>query len=229
MHHTGVSEGRDLFCHRRGGDGRAHCNNAREGCTIRGPGLVMRPRQIRHDASASRCVAVVLGRAVLLSPRSFERWASRRETGLPGDDPQHQPKTRRRDVNKAKRVDREGPIQQAIVDWLVCVLPSETLVFSIPNENKGGARMGARLNRLGRYPGAADLCVVQGGRAHFIEVKHEGNRQTDEQKAFAAHAHQAGAVYGVARSVDDARALLYEWGVLTRETGRAIQHRGSVS
>ena len=56
----------------------------RERRTIRGPGLVMRPRQIRHHASASRCVAVVLGRAALLSPRSFERWASPARDGPAG-------------------------------------------------------------------------------------------------------------------------------------------------
>ena len=43
------------------------------------------------------------------------------------------------------------------------------IYFSLPNEGKRSPRTGRELKRMGLRPGAADLCVVIGGRAHSLE------------------------------------------------------------
>ena len=58
-------------------------------------------------------------------------------------------------------------------------------------------------------PGVSDLLGwTEGGRFVAIEVKASRGRVTDEQKAFIDLVRRSGGVAGVARSIDDARAIL---------------------
>ena len=58
-------------------------------------------------------------------------------------------------------------------------------------------------------PGVSDLLGwTEGGRFVAIEVKASRGRVTDEQKAFIDLVRRSGGVAGVARSVEEARAIL---------------------
>ena len=58
-------------------------------------------------------------------------------------------------------------------------------------------------------PGVSDLIGwTEGGRFAAIEVKGPRGRVTDEQGAFIELVRRSGGLAGVARSVDDARAIL---------------------
>ncbi len=58
-------------------------------------------------------------------------------------------------------------------------------------------------------PGVSDIIGwTEGGRFVAIEVKAPRGRLTDEQKAFIDLVRRSGGVAGVARSVEEARAIL---------------------
>jgi hypothetical protein len=106
----------------------------------------------------------------------------------------------------------EDQLQASIVAWLRIQHPT-LLFFAVPNGGNRSAREGAKLKRTGTLAGVADLVVIlSGGRAGFIEVKLEGKYQQPAQKAFQAHAEGSGAYYAVARSIEDVREILEEWG-----------------
>lgn len=84
---------------------------------------------------------------------------------------------------RAKRVDRETPVQRAIIKGLHAALPPRSLVFHIPN---GGARnqiAGAKLKGAGTLAGIPDLCcILPGGTVFFVEVKAPGGSLSPHQR-----------------------------------------------
>lgn len=122
-------------------------------------------------------------------------------------------------------VDREGPIQEAIVKYLELVMP-DALVHHCRNEiNKRGGGKGwvkntialelAKAKRRGVKAGFPDIIVLPFANvgAFFFEVKAEGNYASDNQKAIHAHLERLGYRVAVVRSIDDVRECLRAWGV----------------
>jgi hypothetical protein len=121
----------------------------------------------------------------------------------------------------ARNVDREHPIQCAIVDYLKIQYP-KALVFSVPNELAskvgGGERSAKRqtiirnvqvkAKRSGMLPGMADVCMLLDGRFYAFEVKAPGNYQQDNQRDAQAAVEANGGVYAVVRSIDNVKAVL---------------------
>jgi hypothetical protein len=70
-------------------------------------------------------------------------------------------------------------------------------------QNTGVAKAGDRSIRFG-VPGQADITGVANGRRVEIEVKSPTGRQRPDQKAFQSRITDAGGIYIVARSLDDA-------------------------
>lgn len=131
----------------------------------------------------------------------------------------------------AKRIDREGPVQRAIVDYLRSVMPG-AIVHHCKNEiNKRGKGIQielAKAKRNGAVTGFPDLIVLPYANvgAFFLEVKAPGNYPSDPQKDAHAALRKLGYRVAVVRSVDDVRAALVGWGVGFQEK---IEHRGQVS
>ena len=121
----------------------------------------------------------------------------------------------------ARNVDREGPIQAAIVQFLRLQYPN-ALLFSVPNElasKAGGGKQGAarqtmirnvqaRAKKAGMLPGMADLGFLIGGQFYAFEVKADGNYQQQSQKDVQAKVQANGGIYAVVRSIDDVREVL---------------------
>lgn len=118
---------------------------------------------------------------------------------------------------RAKPVDREGPLQIEIVQWLRAALPDGCLVHHCRNEIKRGgysfAKEQARARALGTISGWPDLLVVTYVGTFFLEVKVKGNYAQPNQKEVHSKLAKLGANIAVVRSIDDTRACLIEWGV----------------
>lgn len=56
---------------------------------------------------------------------------------------------------------------------------------------------------LGSYKGIADLYAIKNGRGHWIEVKTEKGRLSENQKAFKTDIETHGGSFLIARSIDD--------------------------
>lgn len=125
----------------------------------------------------------------------------------------------------SKRIDREGPIQEAIVQYLESVMP-DALVHHCRNEiSKRGSGKGwvkntiafelAKAKRRGVKAGFPDIIVLPYATvgALFFEVKAEGNYADKKQKEMHALLERLGYRVAVVRSIDDVRESLASWGV----------------
>ena len=128
-----------------------------------------------------------------------------------------------------KPIDREGPIQEAIVKYLEAVMP-DALVHHCRNEiNKRGGRKGwvkntiamelAKAKRRGVKAGFPDIIVLPYAHvgAIFFEVKAEGNYTSKTQKGIHEHLRALGYRVAVVRSIEDVRECLEKWGIGFRE------------
>lgn len=113
---------------------------------------------------------------------------------------------------KTKRVDREGPLQRACVDFLRQTFPGAIVHHSAGE--RAGARAGARARDMGQVAGFPDIILLlPEGRTAFFEVKAPTGRVADVQRAFMARLDALAHPCAVVRSVADVRAALAAWGV----------------
>jgi hypothetical protein len=117
-----------------------------------------------------------------------------------------------------KRIDRETPVQVAIVQYLRLALPGAIIHHAKGEVNRGGAtfmREQAKANRKGALKGFPDLIVLP--YAHigplFFEVKAEGNYADKTQKEVHAKLEELGYRVAVVRSIDDVKEYLTRWAV----------------
>lgn len=108
----------------------------------------------------------------------------------------------------------EDQIHRAVCDHLRLRASPSVLWLHPPNGEARNRVTGAKLVGMGVLPGAADLLLWHSGNAYALELKREGGRQTESQKAFAARFEAAGGVYAIAYGIDQALAVLSGWGVL---------------
>lgn len=118
---------------------------------------------------------------------------------------------------RARPARTEQPIHIAIVDYLRAVLRPGYLALHIPM-NAATKTAGAIAKAMGALAGVADILILcPDARCAWLEVKKAGGRQHAEQVEFASWCRRHGHVYGVARSIDEARAFLASVGIPTRE------------
>lgn len=120
----------------------------------------------------------------------------------------------------------EDQIQTAIVGYLRQMLPSGWIVQSTANKPRS-AIQGAREKKMGAIAGWPDLAILgttslagymhEAPYAWFIEVKAAKGRVRETQTDVHDRLRDIGFKVGVARSIDDARALCRKWGLPLRE------------
>lgn len=109
----------------------------------------------------------------------------------------------------------EESIQRAVIQHLKLMAAPGVVYFHCPNGEARSKATGAKLQAMGVRRGVADLCIVlPSGRSAFLELKSAKGRQSDHQKQFAADVSRTEALYAVASSIDQALAILTEWGAL---------------
>lgn len=121
----------------------------------------------------------------------------------------------------------EDNIQIAILDYLRAVLPHGWIIKFVPNKPRSKIQ-GGREKRMGAIAGWPDLMILgtayvgtlhphEAPHAWFIEVKAAKGRVRDTQTDVHERLRGIGFKVGVARSIDDARALCKRWGLPLRE------------
>jgi len=106
----------------------------------------------------------------------------------------------------AKRIDREGPIQRAIIQYLRVSLP-DCVVASVPNSTDVRGRSAAiaiaKQKRDGLLPGFPDVWCGWRGQTLLVEVKAKGGRTSPAQDDVHARLRANGFDVIVAYSIDD--------------------------
>lgn len=116
----------------------------------------------------------------------------------------------------------EYHIHCAVVAQLRFMAHPKTIYFHAANGESRSARTGARLKKMAVRPGVADICLtLPTGQSAYLEIKAAKGRQTPEQRAFEAHCKEVGVPYAIARSPEEAKAILTSWGALRETVARA--------
>ena len=99
----------------------------------------------------------------------------------------------------------EAALHEAVVAFLQYALPSDAVLFMIPNEGRRGGRAGmldgARMKKMGLAAGMPDLCVLHDTFLYCIELKTKKGRVTPVQKEMHARLLRAGAEVEICRDV----------------------------
>jgi hypothetical protein len=113
----------------------------------------------------------------------------------------------------------EFALAAAFADTLKRVADPDWFWTHFPAGEKREAITGARLHRMGLKPGVADyLFLSPDGRPHFLELKRRrGGELSQAQEDFRDWCKAHGVIWRVARTYDQAIAIVSEWGVLKRE------------
>lgn len=115
----------------------------------------------------------------------------------------------------------ERSLQIRVFGYLRWALPDDALAWHVPNS---GARASAR--SLGIVAGIPDVNVAWQGRLYALELKVGSNDLTEIQRDRHAALKRAGIPCGVAKSLEEAKAILLEWGIPlhTKKPDRLTQH-----
>ena len=119
----------------------------------------------------------------------------------------------------ARLIDHEGPIHRSIIIYLRHVLPGSAIIHHSPNEgNRGGvkgARDGVHRKKMGVMPGFPDIIILVSGVFYALEVKSGKGALSTAQRSVKKTMECQGVDYAVVRSIDDTKATLIEWGIIT--------------
>lgn len=119
----------------------------------------------------------------------------------------------------------EDALQIAAATLLRLGLSDSVVWWHTPNGGSRNKREAVKLKRMGARAGVPDLAfILPDGRAAFIELKAKGGRAIDgrktrpgrlstEQETFRDDAQASGALWALARSVDDVQTILTGWGL----------------
>lgn len=125
-------------------------------------------------------------------------------------------------MKRDPRTATELQIHTAIVEMLSLKADRRLIYFHAANGEYRHPRVGAKLTRMGVVKGVPDLCfVLLNGSAAFMEIKGPRGSLSVEQTVFAGRCDVLGALYVVARSVDEAEAYLRSWGCLRERRAAA--------
>jgi hypothetical protein len=113
-----------------------------------------------------------------------------------------------------RRSQPERTIQIALIEHLAWRAPPDLWFCHYPSGGRRSRITGAVLKGMGAKAGVPDLLIVKCGRLFALELKADRGRLSAIQVATHAEMRKAGAVVGVAGSINDALAILGEWGVL---------------
>lgn len=115
---------------------------------------------------------------------------------------------------RKRRASPEASIQVAVIRILRSRAKPNVFAFAIPNGGKRSITEASRMKAQGVTAGVPDLCIVMGGRAHFLELKALKGRVSPDQKTVMRKLEEAGAICAVSNSVELACEILHDWGVL---------------
>lgn len=105
----------------------------------------------------------------------------------------------------------ESKIQQEAIMHIWNTYPETRLcLFHVPNGMFTNAREGAKFKAQGVIAGVPDLVFVWQGKTHYIEVKTEKGRLSEQQKALHQKWAEQGVNVAVCRSSEEIIAIVAE-------------------
>jgi hypothetical protein len=121
----------------------------------------------------------------------------------------------------APRIDREGPIHKAILEYLRRALPGAMIHHSANELDIGGDRRAkaiaqGKAKAKGMMPGFPDLIILWCGRFLAIEVKADGNYPDPQQRDVGALIEKNGGTWAWARSVTEAEKIVKAWRAMVQ-------------
>ena len=116
----------------------------------------------------------------------------------------------------------EELLHRSVIEWLGWVKP-DCVYFHPYNGAYMSKATAGKGKALGVLPGVADLVfVLPGGFVGFIELKGPKTPLNLNQKIFLNDVQMLGALYAVARSIEEVEGTLKAWGVtFAHARGRA--------
>ena len=109
----------------------------------------------------------------------------------------------------------EHLIQVRLCDYLRYAAKPDVYFFAIPNQSNRHISNASKMKAEGVRSGIADLCFMfPAGRVAWLEMKRPDGALSDTQKNFRDICAALGHAWGLAKSVDEALALLTEWDAL---------------
>ena len=112
----------------------------------------------------------------------------------------------------------EDAVHRAVVAHLATYGDPSAVVWHVPN---GGSRHiieAAKFKALGVRKGMPDLMIYRRGQLHCLELKRDkGGKISRVQLACMKQLTEQGALCAVAKGVDEALAILKDWGLLPRQ------------
>jgi hypothetical protein len=111
---------------------------------------------------------------------------------------------------------KEIVLHMAVADTLRRFGKADWRWSHFPAGEARDVRTAAKLKAMGTMPGWPDFLLVspQDGRMHALELKRAGENLSGPQREFQAWAVGNGVPFEIARSVDEALAILSAWGCL---------------
>jgi hypothetical protein len=113
-----------------------------------------------------------------------------------------------------RRQQPERQLQAALIEHLQWRAPPDVWWCHYPAGGRRSRITGAILKGMGAKPGVPDILLLARGRLFGLELKAERGRLSVVQAVMHAEMRKAGAVIGVAGSVDEAIELLRAWGIM---------------
>jgi hypothetical protein len=105
----------------------------------------------------------------------------------------------------------ESKIQQEAIMHIWNTMPETRLcLFHVPNGMFTNAREGAKFKAQGVIAGVPDLVFVWNGKTHYIEVKTEKGRLSEQQKALHQKWAEQGVIVNVVRSSEEIISIVSE-------------------
>ena len=82
------------------------------------------------------------------------------------------------------------------------------IIFSVPNERKGGYMAMKDLLLTGLLSGVSDLIVILDDRVLFVEVKNEKGKQSEKQIKFESQVNNLGFKYHLIRTLEEFKRII---------------------
>jgi hypothetical protein len=122
--------------------------------------------------------------------------------------------------NPRKQTSSEAQIHNAVVLYLRLRAKPNVVWLHPANGEPRDKVTGAKLKRMGVFPGASDLLLWHQGNSFALELKVPGGRPTAAQLDFLARFNEAGGHSAWADDIDRALACLDAWGLLRSSNRR---------
>ena len=116
-------------------------------------------------------------------------------------------------ARKIKRREPELTLQSEIVEFIKTILNDDVMITAFPSGG-GGRIRGGKLKRAGLVAGWPDLQLISKGKYYGLEIKTPVGVLSPVQKKIHSELINSGCKVGIARSIEDAKEILIDWGLV---------------